>query len=150
MAHYNGAHPAAVLVRSGQSLAWVMGLSWEEFNALTTRRRRQIPGPLYPANWPRRDPEAPLLVSWQPGAPGRARAGDAARAWCVSRSTTPCATVGSMRPRAEMRGWLAALPHPAEMWAKFLRHDRLMKADHGHRSTRRSPGWSEVSTNPSP
>ena len=129
MAHYSDArHPASrAWFGAANPLAWVMGLSWEEFNALTTAADAEYLD-LFARELAQRDPETPLLVDGGLAHPAvLARVMPPARMVCVAVDDAVRAHCWEHAPaRAEMRGWLAALPHPAEMWAKFLRHDRLM------------------------
>ena len=129
MAHYTDArHPASrAWFGAANPLAWVMALSWEEFNALTTAADAEYLD-LFARELAQRDPAKPLLMDGGLAHPAvLARVMPPARIVCIAVDDAVRVRCWEHAPaRAEMRAWLAALPNPAAMWAKFLRHDRLM------------------------
>jgi hypothetical protein len=121
-------HPASTAwFTAPNPLAWVMGLSWEEFDALTAAADAEYLD-LFAAELASRDAMRPLLVDGGVAHPAvLAQVFSPARMVCIAVDDGVRASCWEQADeRAEMRSWIGALPDAEAMWAKFLGHDRLM------------------------
>lgn len=107
--------------------AWVMDLTWEEFNALTAAADAEYLD-LFARELSARDPARPLLVDGgvaHPAVPAQVM--PAARIGCVAvRDEIRTKCWETAEDRADLRRWVNELPDPIGAWEKFLHHDRLM------------------------
>jgi hypothetical protein len=121
-------HPASTSwFAAPNPLEWIMGLAWQEFDALTRTADAEVLD-LLADDLVRFDRQAPLLTDggvWH--ASILAQALSPARIACIDTTEQErVRTWEQAADRAEMRGWISELPNPTEMWAKFLEHDRLV------------------------
>jgi hypothetical protein len=120
-------HPASTAWFSAANpLAWVMGLSWEEFNALNRAANAEYLDLL--AHDLATQPPKPLLVDGGITHPSvLAAVIPAVQIVCIETSDEDRTQTWESAPeRAEMKQWIHALPNPEEMWRKFLSHDEQM------------------------
>ncbi len=121
-------HPASTSWFSAPNpLQWIMGLTWQEFDALTCAADAEVLD-LLADDLATFDPQAPLLIDggvWHASILAQALSPE--RIACIDTTEQErVRTWQQAEDRAEMRGWMSQLPNPTEMWAKFLEHDRLV------------------------
>ena len=121
-------HPSSTAWFSAPNpLAWVMSLSWEEFNSLNRAANAEyldlLADDLADTNAHQR-----LLIDGGITHPSvLAQVMSPERVFCVQvapeQSARMWETAGD---RSDMRDWIHALPNPEKMWRKFLFFDRMI------------------------
>lgn len=120
-------HPASTAwFTAPNPLAWALSLSWEEWNALNRAADAEYLD-LLADDLVAQEPQ-PLLVDGGITHPAvLVQAISLRNIVCIEAPDTDRVMAWeTSADRAEMRGWIMALPDPGEMWKKFLDFDRLM------------------------
>jgi hypothetical protein len=130
MPHYSAErHPACTAWFGAENpLAWVMALSWAEFDALNRATNAEYLDLLADHLLQHTDPQRPLLIDGGFTHPSIV-AQVALTSHIVCLQATPELVEqewNSQEQRLQMKEWVHALPQPEAMWQKFLEHDRQM------------------------
>lgn len=120
-------HPAnTAWLAAPNPLAWQLALSLEAFNAFNRAATAEYLHLL--AADLAQTPAMPLLIDGGITHPSlAAQIIPPQRIFCLAVDTAVSAHIWETHPdRAEMRGWIRALPEPEQMWQKFLACDQLI------------------------
>jgi hypothetical protein len=129
-------HPANTAWLAAENpLQWMLALSWEAFDAHNAATTAEYLA-LLAEDLAQYAPETRLLVDG--GITHPALLVQVMPAWRIACMTTTQAirqhTWEQEPARAEMKGWVQALPEPDTMWARFLEYDQRMDETMVHES----------------
>lgn len=121
-------HPACTAwFHAENALAWVMSLSWPEFDALNRATNAEYLD-LLAAECQTTDPATPILIDGGFTHPSIvAQVAETEHIVCLqAERELVIGEWNSHEERLAMKGWIYELPNPEAAWQKFLEHDRLM------------------------
>jgi len=121
-------HPASTAWFSAPDpFAWVMSLSWEEFNSLNRATNAEYLD-LLAEDLADIAYDRPFLIDGGITHPSvLTRVAPAERVFCVEVAPEHSARIWETAgDRLDMRDWIRALPDPEKMWRKFLFFDRMI------------------------
>jgi len=121
-------HPACTAwFRADNALAWVMNLSWPEFDALNRATNAEYLD-LLADELRATNPATPILIDGGFTHPSIvAQVAEAAHIVCLeAERELVIREWNTHEERLAMKGWIYELPNPEAMWQKFLDHDRRM------------------------
>lgn len=127
-------HPACMAWFGAENpLAWALALEWAAFDQLNRATNAEFLDLLahdVQQNYPPDPQGRPLLVDGGFTHPSiLAQVAPPTQICCITAPDAERAHIWETEPaRAEMRGWIQALPEPERMWQNFLRDDRGMAA----------------------
>ncbi|MCJ7736698.1 MAG: hypothetical protein MUQ10_05205, partial [Anaerolineae bacterium] len=129
-------HPASTAWFSASNpLAWVMSLSWDEFNSLNTAANAEYLD-LLADDLASTKAHQRLLIDGGITHPSvLTQVLSPERVFCVRIAPEQSARIWETAgDRSDMRDWIRALPNPEEMWRKFLFFDRMISQTIGTES----------------